>query len=110
MLEARMLNKKYQVLLSKWMEDYLIFITEKYDLNFSSAIRVHMCLGILYVISVLNPEYKTDLSNKELAEYSKKAGKNELEEEEAHIMMSKVLFETRKAVEYRLSKVKSKRM
>ena len=104
-----MLNKKYQVLLSSWMEDYIKFTAEKYDLNFSSAIRAHMCLGILYVISILEPEYKVDLQSKELVGLSKKAGKNELKEEEVHQLLSKVVFETRKAVEYRLSKEKSKK-
>ena len=104
-----MLNKKYQVLLSKWMEDYIKFVADKYDLNFSSAIRVHMCLGILYVISILEPEYKTDLQSKEFIELSKKASKNELQEEEVHQLLSKAVFETRKAVEYRLSKKKKQK-
>ena len=105
--EAEMLNKKYQVLLSKWMEDYIKFIAERYDLNFSSAIRVHMCLWFLYTISSIEPDYKMDLPAKEFAELSKKASKNELREEEIHQFLSKIVFETRKAVEYRLSKVKN---
>ena len=28
-----MLNKRYQVLLSEWMEDYINLVAEKYDLN-----------------------------------------------------------------------------
>jgi len=104
-----MLNKKYQVLLSKWMEDYIKFVAEKYDLNFSSAIRVHMCLGILYVISILNPEYKNELKENEFLELSKKVSKNGLQEEEVHQLLSKAVFETRKAVEYRLSKVKKQK-
>jgi hypothetical protein len=102
--EAEMLNRKYQVLLSKWMEDYLKLVVERYDLTFSSEIRIHMCLGILYVTSILYPEFKTNLVENEFLELSKKAGKKELREEEVHQMVSKVLFEARKAVEYRLSK------
>ena len=101
--------KRYQVLLSDWIEDYIKLIAEKYDLNFSAAIRVHLCLAILYVISTLYPEYKHDLSSKELIELSKKAAKSELEEAKAHQMMSKILFEARKAVEFRLSKEKGKK-
>jgi hypothetical protein len=88
------------------MEDYLKLVAERYDLNFSAEIRIHMCLGILYVTSILYPEYKINLVDKEFLELSKKAGKKELREEEVHQMVSKVLFETRKAVEYRLSKEK----
>ncbi|UCE41423.1 MAG: hypothetical protein JSV17_00060 [Candidatus Aminicenantes bacterium] len=76
-----MLNKRYQVLLSNWMEDYLKFITDRYDLNFSSAIRVHMCLGILYIISNLEPDYKIDLKSEDLVAFSKNAGKGEMTEE-----------------------------
>jgi len=101
-----MLNKKYQVLLSNWMEDYLKFISERYDLNFSSAIRVQMCLGFLYTISNIEPDYKIDLPNEELLKFSKKASKKELQEEEIHQFLSKIVFEARKAVEYRLSKEK----
>ena len=104
-----MLTKKYQVLLSNWMEDYIKFVAEKYDINFSAAIRVHMCLGILHVLSILDPENKIDIQSNELLELSKKASKNKLQEEDVHLVLSKVIFETRKAVEYRFSKEKSKK-
>ena len=99
-----MLNKRYQVLLSKWMEDYIKFIAERYDMNFSSAIRVHMCLGILYAVSGVEPNYKIDLPKDEIFKLSKKASKDDLQEEEVHQFLSKIIFEARKAVEYRLSK------
>ena len=99
-----MLNKKYQVLLSKWMEDYLKFITERYDMNFSSAIRVYMCLGFLYSLSHTQPDYKIDLPEDELLKLSKTSSNDDLQEEEIHQFLSKIIFETRKAVEYRLAK------
>jgi hypothetical protein len=101
-----MLDKRYQVLLSGWMEDYLKFITDRYDLNFSSAIRVHMCLGILYIISNLEPDYKIDLQSEDFIAFSKKASKGETTEDIGHQLFSKIIFETRKAVEHRLSKEK----
>ncbi len=104
-----MFNKRYQVLLSDWMEDYIKFVTERYDLNASSVIRMNFCSGILRNISILCPEYKMDLDNKEFVELIKKASKNELVEEEGYRMMSKILFEARKAVEYRLSKEKKQK-
>ena len=104
-----MFNKKYQVLLSKWMEDYLKFIAERYDLNFSSAIRVYMCLGFLYALSYTQPDYKINLPLDELFRLSKKANKDELQEEEVHQLLSKIIFEARKAVEYRLIKEKKQK-
>ncbi len=104
-----MFNKRYQVLLSDWMEDYIKFVAERYDLNASSVIRMHICSGFLRNISILCPEYKMDLNDKEFAELLNKASKNELVEEESHRMISKLLFEARKAVEYRLSKEKKQK-
>jgi hypothetical protein len=75
------------------MEDYLKFITDRYDLNFSSAIRVHMCLGILYVISHLEPDYKIDLQSEDLIAFSKKASKGEMSEEMGHQLFSKIIFD-----------------
>lgn len=104
-----MFNKRYQVLLSDWMEDYMKFIAERYDMNFSSAIRVHMCLGMLYAISNVEPNYKIDVPKDELLKLSKKASKDDLQEEEIHQLLSKIIFETRKAVEFRLAKEKKQK-
>jgi len=98
-----MLNKRYQVLLSDWMEKYINLIAEKYDQSFSSVIRVHLCLSILFIIQTLYPEYRPNLQDKELIRLAKT---ETLDEVEAHKMMSKILFEARKAVEYRFSKEK----
>ncbi len=101
-----MLSIRYHVLLDDWLAEYIKFITEKYDLSTSSVIRNHICLAILYEIPTLYPEYKPTLTKREIAEFAKKVIKNELEEEEIHRILSKTLFEARKAVEFRLSKEK----
>jgi len=98
--------KRYQVLLSDWQEEYIKLIADIYDISFSEAIRVHLGIAILYVIPALYPGYRPSLANNELLELSKKATKGELKEEEVHQMASKILFEARKAVEFRLSKQK----
>jgi len=95
--------KRYQVMLEDWIEEYVKLVAEKYDLSSSAVIRVHLCLAILFVIPTLYPGYKPNLANKDLQELSKKAAKNELDEVETHKMMSTILFEARKAVEFRLS-------
>ncbi len=98
--------KRYQVLLSDWLEDYVKLVAEKYDISVSAAIRVHLGIAILYVITALYPDYKPNLKNKELQELSKNAAIGDFKEVEFHQAMSKILFEARKAVEYRLSKGK----
>lgn len=101
--------KRYQVLLSDWLEDYIKLVSETYDLSSSAVIRVHLGIAILYVIPLLFPEYKPDLENKEFLGLSKKATKGKLDEAEVHKMMSKILFEARKAVEYGLAKEKKQK-
>ena len=95
--------KRYQVLLSDWIEDYIKFVARKYDLSSSAAIRIHIALGILYVRTIVHPEYKLNFGDKEFKELSKKAAKGELDEAEVHHWMSRILFETRKLVELRLA-------
>lgn len=70
---------------------------------------MHMCLGFLYAISSIEVDHKIDLPPKDFAELSDKVSKNELQEEEIHQFLSRIVFETRKAVEYRLSKEKAKK-
>ncbi len=73
--------KRYQVLLTDWIEDYIKLVADKYDISASAASRVHLAIAILYVITALYPDYKPNLENKELRELSKNASKGELEEE-----------------------------
>jgi len=100
--------KRYQVLLSDWIEDYIKLVAERYDISTSAVIRVHMALAIIFVITTLHPEYKPNLADKEFQELSKKASKGKLDEAEAHQVMSRILFEARKAVEFRLAEQKKK--
>ena len=96
--------KRYQVLLNDWTEDYIKLVAEKYDISTSAVIRVHMALAIMFVINTLHPEYKPNLADKEFQELSKKAARGKLDETEAHQVISRILFEARKAVEFRLAK------
>jgi hypothetical protein len=101
--------KRYQVLIDSWIEDYIKFIAEKYDLSSSAVIRIHMALGIIFVRTVTHPEYKLNIANKEFQEFSNKAAKGEFPEVEVHQLMSKILFETRKLVELRLAEDKEQK-
>ena len=101
--------KRYQVLIDGWIEDYIKFVAEKYDLSSSAVIRIHMALGIIFVRTVTHPEYKLNIGNKEFQEFSQKAAKGEFPEVEVHQLMSKILFETRKLVELRLAEDKEQK-
>jgi len=96
--------KRYQVLLSDWIEDYIKVVAKKYDISSSAVIRIHMALAIIFVMTTLHSEYKPNFADKEFQELSRKAAKGKLDEAEAHQVMSRILFEARKAVEFRLAK------
>jgi len=101
-----MLNKTYQVLLEDWLSDYIEFLSKRYDLSISSVIRTHICLAILSTIPLIYPEHKFVSLDNELRELAKMTAKKDTDEADIHKVISKVLFEARKAVEFRRSKNK----
>lgn len=101
--------KRYQVLLPDWLEDYIKFMVDRYDLSFSEVIRVELCIAILNMVPRLFPELKPEIRGEDIAELVKKNLKVEMEQEETHRLMSKIYFEARKAVEYRLKKEKDEK-
>lgn len=96
--------KKYQVLIPEWLEEYIIFLAEKYDLSFSESIRSEVCFSIICTVTHFFPDFKPSLKPQELLELAKERLEKGIEEEEMHRLMSKIYFEARKAVEHRLSK------
>ena len=96
--------KRYQVMLGDWMEDYVKFVADRYDLTVSEVIRGHMCFGFLYAISMMYPEYELKLDNEKFGDLSKKMNQTDFDIEEFDQFRSKIIFEARKAVEFRLSK------
>ena len=101
-----MLNKTRQVLLEKWLDDYIEILTKKYDLSTSSIIRAHMCLAIVCLLPRLYPEYKTNSIEEEMVEFAKKVSKKEQDDIEVHHMLSDITYEARKAIEFWFSKNK----
>ena len=100
--------KRYQVLLPDWLENYIIQIAELFDLSFSEIIRLELCFSILSSTKSFYPKYKMGITPKEILE-SAHGQKEAKEEEEKHRFMSKIYFETRKAVEYRLPILKKQK-
>ncbi len=95
--------KKYQVLIPEWLEDYIKFLAEKYDLSFSEIIRAELCFSILNTVTHFFPDYKSSLKPQEILAMMKDKFMNDLEREEIYRILSKLYFETRKAIEHRLS-------
>ena len=98
--------KRYQVLLPDWLGDYIKSLVDLYDLSFSEIIRAEICMSILSSTSYLYPKYKPGIMSKEIYKLMKEEAQNNMEREDMHRMLSKIYFETRKAIEYRHSKEK----
>ena len=100
--------KRYQVLLPDWLEDYLKWGVKQYGLSFSEIIRLEICFSVLAMIEELHPEYKPNLSMKDILSTAKSFNKSKLKKEDINRFASNVYFETRKAIEYRSSKALKK--
>jgi len=93
--------KRYQVLLPEWLEEYITYGVEKYDLNFSELIRLELCLSILALIPEIHPEYKPQTTLKDAAAFLARFEKGKLDREEMLRGISKIYFEARKALDHR---------
>ena len=98
--------KRYQVLLPDWLEDYHKLLVDRYDLSFSEVLRIALCIEVLTMVPLLCPEYKPGITAEEISKLIKKKLKETMDQDELHKFMSKIYFEARKAVEYRLAKEK----
>ena len=101
--------KRCQILLSDWQEEYIRNVTKRYDLSFSEALRVILSAGAIYLISTVHPEYRNSVSKKDIAEMLKASEDPRTPDEEKHKFIAKAYFEARKAVEYKLDKVKKRK-
>jgi hypothetical protein len=97
--------KRFQVLLEDWQAEYLRILMDLYDLSFSEANRFLFSLGALQGINLVLPEYDIKIDK----EVVKKFISEKATQEERHKILSKLYFETRKAVEYRVTKLKKKK-
>ena len=101
--------KRYQVLLPDWLEDYVKLLVDKYDLSFSEVIRTMLCSWILTTVPSLYPELKLGLTTKDIYDMVKAEAQVNMKREDVHRMLSKIYFESRKAVEYRMVQEKKKK-
>lgn len=96
--------KRYQVLLPDWLEDNIKLFADRYDLSFSEVIRAKICVAILAAMPKVYPEYEPGLTLEEIMNMFIGTNAVKMEREEVHRMLSKIYFEARKAVEYRMAK------
>ncbi len=97
------MNKRIQVVVPHWIDDYINFLIEKYDFNISELIRIYLCVGIITVTESLYPEYKSDVDFSEFRSKFQSRPMEDVDRERLFKMMSKIYFEARKAVEFRFA-------
>ena len=100
--------ERYQVLLPDWLADYTKYISAKYDLSFSEIIRTVYSFTVIVVVTNLYPEYKPGLTLKEIFNFIHKIQPGQTERADMHRFLSKIYFEARKALEYRMAQEKKK--
>ncbi len=100
------MQKRYQVLIPDWLEEYIKWGVKKYRLSFSQLIRLEICQAVLIYISERYPEYETGFSMKDFLEGIKSFEKGDMNREALDKTISTIYFEARKAIEYRFSKEK----
>lgn len=97
------MQKRYQVLIPEWLEDYIKLGVKKFGVSFSELLRLEICLSVISTIKTLYPAYKTTFSVQEVLQAAQRYAKGKVNKEEMDKLISKVYFEARKAIEFRLS-------
>ncbi len=96
--------KRQQVLLEDWISDYIKFLGEKYDLSFSEVLRLMICIETIDTNSRLFPRNKPDFEKSDLLKKLSRLTADKSEVEERHKLISKIYFEARKSMEFRLTR------
>jgi hypothetical protein len=91
--------------LPDWLEDYLKHLVDRYDLNISEVIRLQICFAVMCMTEKLFPDYTLGITPDTLSELPR-ARSEDLDREHLMRTLSKIYFEARKAVEYRLDREK----
>ena len=100
------MQKRYQVLIPDWLEEYIKWGVKKFGLSFSELIRLEICQAILSYISERYPDYKSGYTMKAFLNDINNFEKGKLNPDDLDRIISTIYFETRKAIEYRFSQEK----
>jgi hypothetical protein len=100
------MQKRYQVLIPEWLDEYIKWGVEKYGLSFSELIRLEICQAVIAYISARYPEYKPGFTMKDFLNGIKHFDHGKMGPEMLDKTISTIYFEARKAIEFRFSKEK----
>ena len=98
--------KRKQVLLNDWLSEWFNFSAKKYDLSYSELIRITLCLHIGERASKEFPHYEFNFSPQEMTTKFRKSSKTRQSKEELRKSLSRLYFETRKAIDFLMAQEK----
>jgi len=97
-------QKRIQAVLPDWLEEYINFIADKYDISVSEAIRSQICLAVISLVNEVYPDYDSEFTPKDIYKSVGLFNSDKIGREAFLKLLSKTYFEARKAVEFRLKK------
>ena len=95
----------YQVLLPKWLEQHVKSRAIRTDMSYSEVIRIQICVAIISFHKVQFPDYQSPMTVDYISSRIKKIDAKDISKEELQEFVSDLYYETRKALEYRYSKM-----
>ena len=98
--------KRHQVLLEDWQVEYLQAVAEAHDISVSEALRVILSMGTVCAVEAIHHEYKSSVPFPEIARMLKKINQRPFSMDYVHKFISTIYFEARKAVEFRIPRLK----
>lgn len=96
------MQKRYQVFLDDWLADYVRYLCREYDVSFSEVVRIILSVSAGFMVSGIHKKFEYGLDQLKLFKVAK-----DRNSEEMHKLISKIYFEARKAVEFKLSNQRS---
>ena len=100
------MQKRYQVLIPDWLEEYIKWGVKKYGLSFSELIRLEICQAVIGYICERYPEYQSGYTMKNFLNDVSSFEKGKMKPDDLDRIISTIYFEARKAIEYRFMKEK----
>ncbi|MBD3415245.1 MAG: hypothetical protein GF421_12555 [Candidatus Aminicenantes bacterium] len=100
------MSKKFQVVLPDWLANYIEKTADIYSINLSEVIRLQICIEIITAVSKYYPDYEPGMDMEALYKNGIEYSHDDSGREHMFKMISKIYFEARKAVEYRMRKEK----
>ena len=95
--------KRCQVLLTDWMIEYLRFIAGRHDVSFSEVIRMGLAVYFTDTINAMYPRAGFGVDKKAIVKALARERKVKGRKDEFDRLASRIYFEARKAVEYRMA-------